>query len=201
MLKYFTESVFFLLSINKKKSPFCSVTVHFVAVTWPETGYLWLIAAKTSLKVDLYHLWAANHLLVYLTLIANHTVSLRFSEPTAHDDFFHLFIVWSANFHFVLFIWRNPFVHHQFVSSIWPSGCSRLFPAEVVNSEECAQLLRHIASSPSLPPQYWLTLQCLLRHFARVCQSGSKNLLSARAIGEIFSPVLFRQQPTRWVLD
>uniref|UniRef100_A0A667X2Y7 Phosphatidylinositol 3-kinase regulatory subunit alpha n=1 Tax=Myripristis murdjan TaxID=586833 RepID=A0A667X2Y7_9TELE len=65
---------------------------------------------------------------------------------------------------------------------------------EVVNPEECAQLLRRIASSPSLPPQYWLTLHCLLRHFARVCHSGPKNLLTARALGEIFSPVFFRHQ-------
>uniref|UniRef100_A0A3Q1CGR0 Phosphatidylinositol 3-kinase regulatory subunit alpha n=1 Tax=Amphiprion ocellaris TaxID=80972 RepID=A0A3Q1CGR0_AMPOC len=63
---------------------------------------------------------------------------------------------------------------------------------EVVNPEECAQLLRRVASTPSLPPQYWLTLHCLLRHFARVCQNGSKNLLSARSLGEIFSPVFFR---------
>lgn len=74
-------------------------------------------------------------------------------------------------------------------------------PTEAVNAEECAQLLRHIASTPTLPPQYWLTLHCLLRHFARVCQSGSKNLLSARALGEIFSPVFFRQQTTRWVWE
>uniref|UniRef100_A0AAQ5ZSV3 Phosphatidylinositol 3-kinase regulatory subunit alpha n=1 Tax=Amphiprion ocellaris TaxID=80972 RepID=A0AAQ5ZSV3_AMPOC len=67
---------------------------------------------------------------------------------------------------------------------------------EVVNPEECAQLLRRVASTPSLPPQYWLTLHCLLRHFARVCQNGSKNLLSARSLGEIFSPVFFRQQAT-----
>lgn len=72
---------------------------------------------------------------------------------------------------------------------------------EVVNPEECAQLLRHIASTPSLSPQYWLTLHCLLRHFARVCQNCSKNLLSARALGEIFSPVFFRQQATRWVSE
>uniref|UniRef100_A0A672HXZ9 Phosphatidylinositol 3-kinase regulatory subunit alpha n=1 Tax=Salarias fasciatus TaxID=181472 RepID=A0A672HXZ9_SALFA len=65
---------------------------------------------------------------------------------------------------------------------------------EAVNPEECAQLLRRVASTPSLPPQYWLTLHCLLRHFARVCQSGSKNLLSARTLGEIFSPVFFRPQ-------
>uniref|UniRef100_A0A673AXP0 Phosphatidylinositol 3-kinase regulatory subunit alpha n=1 Tax=Sphaeramia orbicularis TaxID=375764 RepID=A0A673AXP0_9TELE len=72
---------------------------------------------------------------------------------------------------------------------------------EVVNPEECGQLLRRLASTQSLPPQYWLTLQCLLRHFARVCQNSSKNLLSARALGEIFSPVFFRQQATRWVSE
>uniref|UniRef100_A0A3Q3K8C9 Phosphoinositide-3-kinase, regulatory subunit 1 (alpha) n=1 Tax=Monopterus albus TaxID=43700 RepID=A0A3Q3K8C9_MONAL len=66
----------------------------------------------------------------------------------------------------------------------------------VVNPEECAQLLRRVASTPSLPPQYWLTLQHLLRHFTRVCKSGSKNLLSARTLGEIFSPVFFRPQAT-----
>ncbi|XP_067114044.1 phosphatidylinositol 3-kinase regulatory subunit alpha isoform X2 [Osmerus mordax] len=62
--------------------------------------------------------------------------------------------------------------------------------------EECSRLLRSIASSPSLPAQYWLTLHCLLRHFSRVCRNGPKNLLSARALGEIFSPVLLRQQAT-----
>uniref|UniRef100_A0A674MDQ2 Phosphatidylinositol 3-kinase regulatory subunit alpha n=1 Tax=Takifugu rubripes TaxID=31033 RepID=A0A674MDQ2_TAKRU len=66
--------------------------------------------------------------------------------------------------------------------------------AEVVSPEECAQLLRHIASTPSLPPQYWLTIHCLIRHFSRVCQNCTKNLLSARAVGEIFSPMVFRQQ-------
>uniref|UniRef100_A0A3P9Q550 Phosphatidylinositol 3-kinase regulatory subunit alpha n=1 Tax=Poecilia reticulata TaxID=8081 RepID=A0A3P9Q550_POERE len=67
---------------------------------------------------------------------------------------------------------------------------------QAANPEECAQLLRHIASSPTLPPQYWLTLQCLLRHFSRVCQNAPKNQLSARSLGEIFSPVFFRQQAT-----
>uniref|UniRef100_A0A8C5FDM7 Phosphoinositide-3-kinase regulatory subunit 1 n=1 Tax=Gadus morhua TaxID=8049 RepID=A0A8C5FDM7_GADMO len=67
--------------------------------------------------------------------------------------------------------------------------------AEVTNPEECAQLLRSIPSSPNLPAQYWLTLHHLLRHFSRVCHHGPKNLLSARALGEIFSGVLFRQEP------
>ncbi|XP_056874547.1 phosphatidylinositol 3-kinase regulatory subunit alpha [Takifugu flavidus] len=65
---------------------------------------------------------------------------------------------------------------------------------EVVSPEECAQLLRHIAGTPSLPPQYWLTIHCLIRHFSRVCRNCTKNLLSARAVGEIFSPMVFRQQ-------
>ncbi|CAL8320704.1 unnamed protein product [Lota lota] len=67
---------------------------------------------------------------------------------------------------------------------------------EVANPDECAQLLRSIPSSPNLPAQYWLTLHHLLRHFSRVCHHGPKNLLSARALGEIFSTVLFRQELT-----
>uniref|UniRef100_A0A8C7SQR6 Phosphatidylinositol 3-kinase regulatory subunit alpha n=1 Tax=Oncorhynchus mykiss TaxID=8022 RepID=A0A8C7SQR6_ONCMY len=65
---------------------------------------------------------------------------------------------------------------------------------EVQSPEECAQQLRHIASAPSLPAQYWLTFHCLLRHWSRVCHNAPKNLLSSRTLGEIFSPVLFRQQ-------
>ncbi|KAM6986185.1 phosphatidylinositol 3-kinase regulatory subunit alpha isoform 1-T1 [Aplochiton taeniatus] len=65
---------------------------------------------------------------------------------------------------------------------------------ELVSPEECAQHLRRVASAPSLPSQYWLTFHCLLRHFSRVCHHGPKNLLSPRALAEIFSPVLFRQQ-------
>ncbi|KAG7481454.1 hypothetical protein MATL_G00066870 [Megalops atlanticus] len=65
---------------------------------------------------------------------------------------------------------------------------------EVQNPEECAQLLCRIAGSPSLPPQYWLALHCLVKHFCRVCQSSVKNLLSPRALGEIFGPLLFRHQ-------
>ncbi|KAG7476964.1 hypothetical protein MATL_G00088360 [Megalops atlanticus] len=65
---------------------------------------------------------------------------------------------------------------------------------EVQNPEECAQLLRGIAGSPNVPPQYWLTLHCLVKHFCRVCQNTGKNLLSARTLGEIFSPLLFRHQ-------
>lgn len=64
--------------------------------------------------------------------------------------------------------------------------------------EECAEHLRRVTASSVLPPQYWLTLQCLLRHLARVCQASAANLLNARALAEIFSPALFRQQATRY---
>ncbi|KAJ8401843.1 hypothetical protein AAFF_G00374240 [Aldrovandia affinis] len=65
---------------------------------------------------------------------------------------------------------------------------------EVQSPEECAQLLRGVAGTSSVPPQFWLTLHCLVKHFSRVCQSAAKNLLTARALGEIFSPLLFRHQ-------
>lgn len=90
-------------------------------------------------------------------------------------------------------------IYQYFLSFFLTFLLLRSISTEVVNPEECAQLLRRIANSPSLPPQYWLTLHCLLRHFARVCHSGPKNLLTARALGEIFSPVFFRHQAARWV--
>ncbi|CAB1318679.1 unnamed protein product, partial [Coregonus sp. 'balchen'] len=43
---------------------------------------------------------------------------------------------------------------------------------EVQSPKECAQLLRCIASTPSLPAQYWLTFHCLLRHWSRVCHNA-----------------------------
>ncbi|XP_077062465.1 phosphatidylinositol 3-kinase regulatory subunit alpha isoform X1 [Siphateles boraxobius] len=67
---------------------------------------------------------------------------------------------------------------------------------EVQGADECAHHLRLVTSSSALPPQYWLTLQSLLRHFSRICQASAANLLSARALAEIFSPALFRHQPT-----
>ncbi|RXM93461.1 Phosphatidylinositol 3-kinase regulatory subunit alpha [Acipenser ruthenus] len=65
---------------------------------------------------------------------------------------------------------------------------------DVQNAEECAQLLRRITRSPNVPLQYWLTLNYLIKHFCKACQNTSKNLLSARALAEIFSPLLFRPQ-------
>ncbi|NWS20482.1 P85A kinase, partial [Pachyramphus minor] len=67
---------------------------------------------------------------------------------------------------------------------------------EVQSSEEYALLLKKLIRSPNIPPQYWLTLQYLLKHFLRVCQTSSKNLLNARSLAEIFSPLLFRFQIT-----
>ncbi|CAB1320222.1 unnamed protein product, partial [Coregonus sp. 'balchen'] len=68
---------------------------------------------------------------------------------------------------------------------------------EVKDPEDCAQLLRRIASSPTHPPQYCLTLYCLIKHFCRISQNTSKNQLCVRDLAEIFSPVLFRLQPAR----
>ncbi|XP_050572190.1 phosphatidylinositol 3-kinase regulatory subunit alpha isoform X1 [Cygnus atratus] len=65
---------------------------------------------------------------------------------------------------------------------------------EVQSSEEYAQLLKKLIRSPNIPPQYWLTLQYLLKHFLRLCQASSKNLLNARSLAEIFSPLLFKFQ-------
>ncbi|NXH49571.1 P85A kinase, partial [Dicaeum eximium] len=69
---------------------------------------------------------------------------------------------------------------------------------EVQSSEEYAQLLKKLIRSPNIPPQYWLTLQYLLKHFLRVCQASSKNLLNARSLAEIFSPLLFKFQVARY---
>uniref|UniRef100_A0A8B9P1C8 Phosphatidylinositol 3-kinase regulatory subunit alpha n=1 Tax=Apteryx owenii TaxID=8824 RepID=A0A8B9P1C8_APTOW len=65
---------------------------------------------------------------------------------------------------------------------------------EVQSSEEYAQLLKKLIRSPNIPPQYWLTLQYLLKHFLRLCQASSKDLLNARSLAEIFSPLLFKFQ-------
>uniref|UniRef100_A0A8P4G895 Phosphatidylinositol 3-kinase regulatory subunit alpha n=1 Tax=Dicentrarchus labrax TaxID=13489 RepID=A0A8P4G895_DICLA len=69
-----------------------------------------------------------------------------------------------------------------------------LFPsAEVRDLEDCAQVLRGIASSPTCPAQYGLTLLSVVRHLARLCLHGSRNQLSPRNLAESFSPLLFRQ--------
>lgn len=63
---------------------------------------------------------------------------------------------------------------------------------EVQSSEEYIQLLKKLIRSPNIPHQYWLTLQYLLKHFFKLSQASSKNLLTARVLSELFSPLLFR---------
>ncbi|XP_066470258.1 phosphatidylinositol 3-kinase regulatory subunit alpha isoform X1 [Tiliqua scincoides] len=65
---------------------------------------------------------------------------------------------------------------------------------DVQNSEEYAQVLKRLVRSPNIPQQYWLTLQYLLKHLSRLCQTSAKNLLNARSLAEIFSLLLFRSQ-------
>uniref|UniRef100_A0A7N8WS89 Phosphatidylinositol 3-kinase regulatory subunit alpha n=1 Tax=Mastacembelus armatus TaxID=205130 RepID=A0A7N8WS89_9TELE len=64
---------------------------------------------------------------------------------------------------------------------------------EVRDLEDCAQVLREVASSPACPAQYGLTLLSVVRHLARLCLHGSRNQLTPRNLSEIFSPLLFRQ--------
>lgn len=71
-----------------------------------------------------------------------------------------------------------------------------IFPvlsADVRDPEECAQVLRGVASSPTCPAQYGLTLLSVVRHLSRLCLHGSRNQLSPRILAENFSPLLFRQ--------
>ncbi|XP_053151600.1 phosphatidylinositol 3-kinase regulatory subunit alpha isoform X1 [Hemicordylus capensis] len=65
---------------------------------------------------------------------------------------------------------------------------------EVQNPEENAQVLKRLIRSPNIPQQHWSTLQYLLKHFSRLCQTSAKNLLNARSLAEIFSLLLFRSQ-------
>ncbi|XP_034027242.1 phosphatidylinositol 3-kinase regulatory subunit alpha-like isoform X1 [Thalassophryne amazonica] len=64
---------------------------------------------------------------------------------------------------------------------------------EVRDPEDCAQVLRGVASSPAYPGQYGLTLLSVVRHLARVCLHATRNQLSPRTLAETFSPLLFRQ--------
>uniref|UniRef100_I3J002 Phosphoinositide-3-kinase regulatory subunit 1 n=1 Tax=Oreochromis niloticus TaxID=8128 RepID=I3J002_ORENI len=74
-------------------------------------------------------------------------------------------------------------------------------PAPVRDLEECAQLLRSVASSPTCPAQYGLTLLSVVRHLARLCLHGSRNQLSPRNLAESFSPLLFRQTAGSVILN
>uniref|UniRef100_UPI003AAD9A7B phosphatidylinositol 3-kinase regulatory subunit alpha-like isoform X1 n=1 Tax=Centroberyx gerrardi TaxID=166262 RepID=UPI003AAD9A7B len=63
---------------------------------------------------------------------------------------------------------------------------------EVRDPEECAQVLRGVASSPACPAQFGLTLLSLVRHLARLCLHSARNQLSPRGLADAFSPLLFR---------
>ncbi|KAF6715645.1 Phosphatidylinositol 3-kinase regulatory subunit alpha [Oryzias melastigma] len=63
---------------------------------------------------------------------------------------------------------------------------------EVRDPEDCAQVLRAVASSATCPAQYGLTLLSVVRHLARLCLHAARNQLSPRTLGEVFSPLLFR---------
>ncbi|CAK6979911.1 Phosphatidylinositol 3-kinase regulatory subunit alpha [Scomber scombrus] len=64
---------------------------------------------------------------------------------------------------------------------------------EVRDPEDCAQVLMGVASSPSCPPQYGLTLLSVVRHLARLCLHVTRVQLNPRNLAESFSPLLFRQ--------
>uniref|UniRef100_A0A4W3HVV2 Phosphatidylinositol 3-kinase regulatory subunit gamma n=1 Tax=Callorhinchus milii TaxID=7868 RepID=A0A4W3HVV2_CALMI len=57
---------------------------------------------------------------------------------------------------------------------------------EIQNHDECVQQIKRIVESPSMPQQHCLILQCLVRHFCKVCQTGSNTQLTPRLLGEIF---------------
>lgn len=82
-----------------------------------------------------------------------------------------------------------------------PRGCANPRPSaltpvclltEVRDLEDCAQVLRCVASSSSCPAQHGLTLLSVVRHLAHLCLHASRTQLSPRALAESFSPVLFR---------
>lgn len=179
------------------------------------TGYLWLIGPKRRLRTYLLHrprqpikqqCTIVSSVIVTLVIFAGfETVEAQFSTwPLKHFYSLSLPLPLSSLLCALLTLclmmpkwpWRR---------FIFPSHCCLrvyyvslyLWAAEVQGSEDCAQHLRRVASSSALPPQYWLTLQCLLRHLARVCQASAANLLNARALAEIFGPMLFRQQAAR----
>uniref|UniRef100_A0AAQ5WWC7 Phosphatidylinositol 3-kinase regulatory subunit alpha n=1 Tax=Amphiprion ocellaris TaxID=80972 RepID=A0AAQ5WWC7_AMPOC len=70
-----------------------------------------------------------------------------------------------------------------------PALTLSLCPSEVRDPEDCAQVLRGVASSPTCPAQYGLTLLSVVRHLARVCLHGTRNQLSPRSLAESFSPL------------
>ncbi|XP_061749492.1 phosphatidylinositol 3-kinase regulatory subunit alpha-like [Nerophis ophidion] len=67
---------------------------------------------------------------------------------------------------------------------------------EVSDPEECARVLLGVASSPTCPAQYGLTLLSVVRHLARLCVHAARNQLSVTGLAQFFSPLLFRHTPT-----
>uniref|UniRef100_A0A8C9QYZ1 Phosphoinositide-3-kinase, regulatory subunit 1 (alpha) n=1 Tax=Scleropages formosus TaxID=113540 RepID=A0A8C9QYZ1_SCLFO len=128
---------------------------------------------------------------LYRTFTAGNGLDVRQYSPCAELDQLDLQVLCDGLRRYLLDL-PHPVVHTSIYSEMVD------VVQEVQNPEECGQLLRRIARSPILPAQYWLTLHCLIKHFCRVCQNTAKNLLSARILGEIFSPLLFRHQTSRY---
>uniref|UniRef100_A0A8C8S4R6 Phosphatidylinositol 3-kinase regulatory subunit beta n=1 Tax=Pelusios castaneus TaxID=367368 RepID=A0A8C8S4R6_9SAUR len=63
---------------------------------------------------------------------------------------------------------------------------------EIPQPETCRKQLLRVLESPAIPLQNLLTLEFLLRHLGKVSQQAESNGLHARALGEIFSPLLLR---------
>uniref|UniRef100_A0A8C2XMJ4 Phosphoinositide-3-kinase regulatory subunit 1 n=1 Tax=Cyclopterus lumpus TaxID=8103 RepID=A0A8C2XMJ4_CYCLU len=61
---------------------------------------------------------------------------------------------------------------------------------EVRDLEECAQLLRGVASSPACPAQYGLTLLGVVRHLARLCLHGAGTQMSPQNLAESFTVIV-----------
>ncbi|XP_064415839.1 phosphoinositide-3-kinase, regulatory subunit 3b (gamma) isoform X2 [Latimeria chalumnae] len=67
-----------------------------------------------------------------------------------------------------------------------------VYTAQVQSVEECGQQVKKILESPSIPQQHRLIVQCLTKHFCKLCQNSGKGCLTPRQLGEAFSEVLFK---------
>ncbi|KAG9350762.1 hypothetical protein JZ751_024651 [Albula glossodonta] len=67
--------------------------------------------------------------------------------------------------------------------------------AEASAVESSGELIK-VLESPSVPLQNLLTLQYLLRHLDRVCQSSEKNGLDIHSLSTIFGPLLLQHPGT-----
>ncbi|XP_020636675.3 phosphatidylinositol 3-kinase regulatory subunit beta [Pogona vitticeps] len=63
---------------------------------------------------------------------------------------------------------------------------------EAPQPDICQKQLLSVLELPAVPLAHLLTLQFLLRHLAKVAEQAESNGLDARALGEIFGPLLFR---------